>query len=186
VVRAAGTLADLPIVFDMTSGADATYIRSRVQAEAARGEVGLVIVDYLTQMGGTGDPMERVMDAVVGLHNLARDLGVSVLAVSQINRQPVQGGDPSPKLHHMAWSSDVEQKPALVMAIHHDHAHWEATGRDPTAEPDPHHATLYVRKNKGPQGACPLHYDTARLRATDPQDRDPHSAPRRTDESAPF
>lgn len=164
----------LPLVLDTTAGADTTYIQGRVMAERARREVGLVIVDYLTQMGEPGDgPMEKTMHAVKGLHDLAKSLGVCVLGISQISRDPVTRSDPEPKLHDMAWSDDVAQKPAQVTTLHHYLAHWDQTSRAKGERPDPERLGIFVRKNKGPKGPLELRFDKECLRIYDESDRAP-------------
>ena len=174
VHEAADLLENLPVVVDTTAGADTTYIRSRVLTEQSRRDVGLIIVDYLTQMGEPGDgAMEKTMNAVRGLHDLAKTLKVPVLAVSQINREPVTRSDPEPKLHHMSWSDDVAQKPAQVTTLHHYHAHWDQTGRSDTRRPDPERLGVFVRKNKGPKGPMELTFEKGCLRIYDDDDPAP-------------
>jgi replicative DNA helicase len=175
VHEAADLLQSLPIVVDTTAGADTQYIRSRILTEQARREVGLVVVDYLTQMGESGDgAMEQTMNAVKGLHDLAKSLGIPVLAVSQINRQPVSSSDPEPKLHHMSWSDDVAQKPAQVTTLHHYLAHWDQTSRNQAQRPDPERLGVFVRKNKGPKGPLELTFDKDCLRIYDEEDPEPY------------
>lgn len=181
VHRAADTLQGLPVVVDTTPGADSTYIRSRVLTEQATREVGLVIVDYLTQMGEPGDgAMEKTMNAVRGLHDLAKSLKIPILAVSQINREPVRGSDPEPKLHHMSWSDSVARKPAQVTTLLHHLAHWDQTSRSTEARPDPEKFSVFVRKNKGPKGPLELTFKKDCLRIIDQKDPQPY------DTDAPF
>jgi replicative DNA helicase len=173
VSEAADTMQDLPHVVDTTSDADSSYIRSRCLAEESDGEVGLVIVDYVTQMAERGDgAMERAMNAMGGLHALAKALNVPVVAISQVNRKPASG-DTEPQLHHLSWSDDVAQVPAQVHMLYHPHTHWEQTDRNPGGEPDEEDLFLYTRKNKGPAGATKLKFDTDTLRICDENDPAP-------------
>jgi replicative DNA helicase len=166
-------MQELPHVVDTTSDADSSYIRSRCLAEQSDEEVGLVIVDYVTQMAERGDgAMERTMNAMGGLHALAKALNVPVVAISQVNRQPA-AGDKEPQLHHLSWSDDVAQVPAQVHMLHHPHTHWEQTDRNPGGEPDEEDLFLYTRKNKGPAGATKLKFDTDTLRICDENDPAP-------------
>lgn len=173
VSEAADTMQDLPHVVDTTSDADSSYIRSRCLAEESDGAVGLVIVDYVTQMAERGDgAMERAMNAMGGLHALAKALNVPVVAISQVNRKPASG-DTEPQLHHLSWSDDVAQVPAQVHMLYHPHTHWEQTDRNPGGEPDEEDLFLYTRKNKGPAGATKLNFDTDTLRICDEDDPAP-------------
>jgi replicative DNA helicase len=173
VAEAADQIADMPLVVDTTSSADSRYIRSRCLAENSGSEVGLVVVDYVTQMSERGDgAMEQAMNAMSGLHMLAKSLDVPVVAVSQVNRKPASG-DTEPQLHHLSWSDDVAQVPAQVHMLYHPHTHWEQTDRNPGGEPDPNQLYLYTRKNKGPAGATQLRFEPETLRIYDEQDRQP-------------
>jgi replicative DNA helicase len=173
VTDAAEQMQDLPIVIDTRSDADSSYIRSRCLAEQSASEVGLVIVDYVTQMAERGDgAMEKAMNAMSGLHALAKSLDVPVVAVSQVNRKPA-AGDKEPQLHHLSWSDDVAQVPAQVHMLHHPHTHWEQTDRNPGGEPDEEDLFVFTRKNKGPAGATQLQFDTDTLRIYDENDRAP-------------
>lgn len=173
VQQAADQMSGLPLVVDTTSGADSRHIRSRCLAEEAQAEVGLVVVDYVTQMGERGDgAMEKAMNAVTGLHELAKSRNIPVVAVSQVNRKPA-AGDTEPQLHHLSWSDDLAQVPAQVHMLFHPHTHWEQTDRTPGGEPDESDLFLYTRKNKGPSGAQKLKFDPDTLRIQDPNDRAP-------------
>jgi len=175
VCDAADTIAGLPVTVETTSGADSRHIRSRCLAEDASTDVGLVIVDYVTQMGERGDgAMEKVMNAMDGLHQLAKTLSVPVVAVSQVNRKPA-AGDTEPQLHHLSWSDDVAQVPAQVHMLFHPHTHWEQTDRNPGGEPGEERLYFYTRKNKGPAGARELKFDPSTLRITDPEDPQPYA-----------
>lgn len=173
VANAADQIQNLPLVIDTTSSANSRYIRSRCLAEASDSEVGLVIVDYITQMAERGDgAMEKAMNAMSGLHSLAKSLDVPVVAVSQVNRKPA-AGDTEPQLHHLSWSDDVAQVPAQVHMLYHPHTHWEQTDRNPGGEPDERDIYLFTRKNKGPAGATKLRFEPDTLRIYDEQDPQP-------------
>ena len=185
--EAADQLQKLPIIVDTTPGADSRYMRSRVLTEQAKRDVGLIAVDYLTQMGEQGDgAMEKVMNAVTGLHNTAQETETTVLAISQINRKPMSGDDPEPKLHHMSWSDDVAQKPAQVTTLLHHLAHWDQTSRNAGGRPDPERMSLFVRKNKGPKGPLDCTFKKDCLRIVDKKDRQAYDDSPTTDDTSPF
>ncbi len=173
VVKAAGRISDLPITVDSNASADSQYIRSRVRAEQTKGEVGLVIVDYITQMAEPGDSaMEKVMSALSSLHALAKNEDIPVVVVAQINRSPLSAQSPEPQIHHLMWSDELAQKPAQVLMLHSPHAHWEQTESQHAPEPDREELYLFVRKNKGGQGVYEFKFKEDCLRVVDPKDRD--------------
>lgn len=175
VRSAAKRLQKLPITIDTSSSVDAEYIRARLQAEQSRGEVGLVIVDDIGNMHAPGadGPRDQASRSIIGLHHLAKDEDVPVLAINQINRQALSGANGYPHLHHLKWTGAAEEKTAMVMMLHHDLAHWEATERTQGKRPDPNTLRVFVRKNKGPQGEVALHFDKDTLRIKDPNDEAP-------------
>jgi replicative DNA helicase len=164
-------LKELPLTIDVQNSADVGYVRARIMAESARKPVGLVVIDYAGQMSESGtDRTEQLMQAVKGLHILAGDLDIPILLVSQVNREPSKSGDGHPQLHHLSYSDDLAKKPAMVVMLHHPLAHWDQTGRDNSAMPDPESYRVFVRKNKGPTGGIDMQFKKKMLRFIDPED----------------
>jgi len=181
VASVAGQISDLPITVDHNASADSQYIRSRVMAEQTKGDVGLIIVDYITQMAEKGDgAMEKVMRALSSLHALAKEEEVPVIVVAQINKSVFSANSPEPQIHHLMWSDELAQKPAQVLMLHSPHAHWEQTENQHTPEPDPEELFLFVRKNKGGQGVYEFEFQDDCLRVVDPKD------PNSSNDNAPF
>lgn len=114
MTQAAVDLARMPLWIDDTSSISILELRARVKKlqrdiAAGRGEqecdrLGLVAVDYMQLMQGMrqyGDSREREVSLLsAGLKQLAKDLSVPVMALSQLNRSPDKGagGDKRPKL----------------------------------------------------------------------------------------
>ncbi|NER40014.1 MAG: replicative DNA helicase [Oscillatoria sp. SIO1A7] len=84
-----GTLSELPIYIDDTPNITITEMRSkcrRLQAEY-RGELGLILLDYLQLMEGTSDNRVQELSRITrGLKGLARELNVPLIALSQLSR----------------------------------------------------------------------------------------------------
>lgn len=175
VKQAAAQVRELPLTVDTSSSVDAEYVRARLQAEQSRGEIDLVIVDDIGNMTSTGaeDQRDQASDSIIGLHHLAKDENVCVVAINQINRQALNHANGYPHLHHLKWTGAAEEKPAMVVMLHHELAHWESTDRASGQRPDPHELQVFVRKNKGPQGQVQLHMDKETLRIKDPNDQAP-------------
>ncbi|MGB7488307.1 MAG: replicative DNA helicase, partial [Phormidesmis sp.] len=87
--HAINTLSELPIFIDDTPGIGVTEIRSkarRLQAEQG-GTLGLVLIDYLQLMEGTGDNRVQELSKITrSLKGLARELNVPIIALSQLSR----------------------------------------------------------------------------------------------------
>ncbi len=87
--HAINTLSELPIFIDDTPGIGVTEIRSkarRLQAEQG-GALGLILIDYLQLMEGTGDNRVQELSKITrSLKGLARELNVPIIALSQLSR----------------------------------------------------------------------------------------------------
>jgi len=88
-----------------------------------------------------------------GLKQLAKELSLPVLALSQLNRTLEQRGDKRPILSDLRESGSIEQDADVVMFVYRDDLH------DPDS-PDAGCAELLVRKNRsGRTGMIPLRFD---------------------------
>lgn len=87
--HAINTLSELPIFIDDTPGVGVIEIRSkarRLQAEQG-GALGLILIDYLQLMEGSGDNRVQELSKITrSLKGLARELNVPIIALSQLSR----------------------------------------------------------------------------------------------------
>lgn len=118
LVEAAGMagFADLPIDICATSTQTVETIRSGVRDSARKGELGLVIVDYLQLMEGAGKDKTRaevVAGFSRGLKNLASEFRVPVIALSQLNR----AANGAPTLANLRESGAIEQDSDVVILM---------------------------------------------------------------------
>lgn len=144
LTAAAEQVAHLPLVIDDRAGITPAQIRSRVKSEQRKGEVGLVIVDYLGKVkppAGTPKNDRRVqVDAIAWAHKeLARELHVPVIAMSQLNRGLEHRADKMPMLSDLRESGGQEQDADVVVLLHR--ALTEAQG-------DPSELAMWVAKNR--------------------------------------
>lgn len=119
-----GRVADWPLVIDDRASVGVAAIRGRARDLTRRpGGLGLVIVDYL-QLVAPADykaPREQQVAGVSrGLKLMAKDLGVPVVALAQVNREPAQRGDGRPRLSDLRESGAIEADADEVLLLHHD------------------------------------------------------------------
>lgn len=140
-----------------------------------RHKVGLLVVDYLGLLRTDGKARSRyeaVTELSQGVKALARDLGVTVLCLAQLNRLAAGNGeeaDERPRLHHLRDSGSVEQDADAVVLLH-------ATG----FEGGRRTITAAIEKQRnGPLGEAKLalHGPTMRFESVSPID--PADVPRR-------
>lgn len=120
--EAMGVLADAPIFIDDTPGITINEIRTKARRLQMEHKIGMLVVDYL-QLVHPGKKVEsRVQEVQIvsqGLKNLARELKVPVLALSQLSRAiENRGGDRRPQLADLRESGSIEQDADVVMFIY--------------------------------------------------------------------
>ncbi len=127
--NAASILYKKPIFVDDSPGLTVTEIRAKCRRMRRRPGLGLVIIDYLQLMQGSGQENRQQEIAAISrsLKNLARELNVPVIALSQLNRSMEQREDKRPRLSDLRESGSLEQDADVVMFIYrHEYYHPEA------------------------------------------------------------
>ena len=127
--NAASVLYKKPIFVDDSPGLTVTEVRAKSRRMRRRPGLGLVIVDYLQLMQGSGgeNRQQEIAQISRSLKNLARELQVPILAVSQLNRSLESREDKRPRLGDLRESGAIEQDADVVMFIYrHEYYHPEA------------------------------------------------------------
>ena len=135
--NAASVLYKKPVYVDDSPGLTVTEIRAKCRRMARRQGLGLVIVDYLQLMQGSGGENRQQEIAVISrsLKNLARELSVPVLALSQLNRSLESREDKRPRLSDLRESGSLEQDADVVLFIYrHEYYQPEAIETKGVAE----------------------------------------------------
>jgi replicative DNA helicase len=122
--HAMGQLAEAPLFIDDTPGASIGEIRTKARRLKAEHGLKLVIVDYLQLIKGRNleNRVQEVSEISQGLKNLARELKVPVLALSQLNRSVEARGTKKPQLADLRESGAIEQDADVVMFIYREDA----------------------------------------------------------------
>ncbi|MBI2595153.1 replicative DNA helicase [Candidatus Daviesbacteria bacterium] len=117
--HAMGQLAEAPLFIDDTPGSSISEIRTKARRLQAEHGLRLVIVDYLQLIHGRNldNRVQEVSEISQGLKNLARELKVPVLAVSQLSRAVESRGTRRPQLADLRDSGAIEQDADVVMFI---------------------------------------------------------------------
>lgn len=113
---AAQSLEGLPVDIWSAPSADVTAVRATALVAAARGDLGLVVLDYLSLLKGNHRTVwERIADQSAALKSLAKEINAPVLCLSQFNRD-AEGERPS--LAMLRYGGSVEQDADGVIALH--------------------------------------------------------------------
>jgi replicative DNA helicase len=120
-------IADLPIAWDARSRPTVASIRTRARRMKARGGLDLVLVDYLQLLSsgteGRGDA-NRNMELTrisADLKGLAVELGVPVIALSQLSRQVESRDDKRPVMSDLRDSGSLEQDADAIAFLYREH-----------------------------------------------------------------
>jgi replicative DNA helicase len=156
---AMGKLADAPIYIDDTPGITIAEMRTKARRLQMEHGVKLLIVDYL-QLADPGRRYDnRVQEVSIisqGLKNLARELKIPVIAVSQLSRAVEHRGERKPQLADLRESGAIEQDADVVMFVYRP---------DPDMIGDVIPAKLLIAKHRnGPMGEIDLLFRGDRIR----------------------
>lgn len=123
LTEAMGDLAEAPIYIDDTPGLSILEMRTKARKLKAEKNLKILFVDYL-QLADSGRKMDSRVQEVsfisLGLKNLARELQIPVIALSQLSRSVEQRGDKKPQLSDLRESGAIEQDADVVMFIYRD------------------------------------------------------------------
>lgn len=119
---AMGELADSPLYIDDTPGVSILEMRTKARRLIAEQEVKLLVVDYLQLMRGRNleNRVQEVSEISMGLKNLARELKIPLLALSQLSRAVEHRGGNQPQLADLRESGAIEQDADVVMFLYRE------------------------------------------------------------------
>ena len=122
VVEAASKVNNLPLYFDDAPVITVTDIRAKSRRLKSAKSLDLIIVDYLQLMqSSSGDNRQQeIAEISRNLKNLARELKVPILALSQLNRAAEAREDKRPRLGDLRESGAIEQDADIVMMLYRD------------------------------------------------------------------
>jgi replicative DNA helicase len=119
--EAMGVLADSPIYIDDTPGQSILEMRTKARRLQIESGIKFLVVDYLQLAMGNGRYESRVQEVAAisqGLKNLARELRIPVLALSQLSRAIESRGEKIPQLSDLRESGSIEQDADVVMFLY--------------------------------------------------------------------
>lgn len=123
LTQAMGELSEAPIFIDDTPGTSILEMRTKARKLTIEKGLKLIIVDYL-QLATPGKRMESRVQEVSfisqSLKNLARELKVPVIALSQLSRAIEHRGEKKPQLADLRESGSIEQDADIVMFLYSD------------------------------------------------------------------
>jgi replicative DNA helicase len=138
------SLSRLPIVINDSGASTLLDIRSQCRRLKAEQGLGMIVIDYLQLMQPhvkKNSREQEISEISRGLKELAKELEVPIIALSQLNRSSESRTDKRPQLSDLRESGAIEQDADIVCLIHRPDV------TDPNS-PKKGIATLIVAKNR--------------------------------------
>jgi len=159
---AMGEMAEAPIYIDDTPGVSVLEMRTKARRAAHEQPLGLIIIDYLQLMQGSGrdkgNRVQEVSEISRGLKLLARELNVPVIALSQLSRSVESRTPQIPQLSDLRESGSIEQDADIVMFIYREAYYNPDTDRENITD------LIIAKHRNGPTGKVELYFHPERLR----------------------
>jgi replicative DNA helicase len=162
ISTAMGEMAEAPIFIDDTPGLTVLEMRTKARRQAHIHPLGLIIVDYLQLMQGSGrsdgNRVQEVSEISRGLKLIARELNVPVIALSQLSRSVESRNPQVPQLSDLRESGSIEQDADLVAFIYREAYYNPETERQNITD------LIIAKHRNGPVGTIELYFHPERLR----------------------
>jgi len=163
---AMGTLSEAPFFIDDSPGLTVTEIRAKARRLQLEENLGIIFVDYLQLIEGrksSGDinRVQEISEISRSLKNLARELNVPVVAMSQLSRAVEHRPDKRPQLSDLRESGSIEQDSDVVAFIYREDYYDDKTEKKGITE-------ILIRKHRnGPIGNVELFFNAEQMRFRD-------------------
>ncbi len=148
IADAMGQLAEGDIYIDDMPGQSAMEIRAKARRQKLEHGIDLIIVDYLQLLHSRNleNRVQEVSEISMGMKNLARELNVPVLVLSQLSRAVESRSDRIPQLSDLRESGSIEQDADIVMFLHREEMYEQNSERKGIAD------VIIAKHRNGPTG----------------------------------
>ena len=153
LVEGADIIGRSNLIIDDTPGISVSELRSKCRKYKLEHDLGIIFIDYLQLMTGSGRTESRqqeISDISRSLKAVARELSVPVVALSQLSRAVEQRPDHRPMLSDLRESGAIEQDADVVMFIYRDDYYHKDTEKKGIAEIN------IAKQRNGPIGVVEL------------------------------
>ncbi|QMI49974.1 replicative DNA helicase [Burkholderia sp. MBR-1] len=154
LTHAVTLISEARIFIDETGGLNPMELRARARRLTRQcGKLGLIIVDYLQLMSGSSTGENRateISEVSRALKNLAKELDVPVIALSQLNRGLEQRANKRPVMSDLRESGAIEQDADVILFIYRDEVYNPDSAERGTAE------VIIGKQRNGPIGPVRL------------------------------
>jgi replicative DNA helicase len=153
LTSAAAKLSEAPIYIDDTPGISVLELKAKARRLKSQFDIKLVILDYMQLMQGTGSSENRqqeISEISRSLKELARELNVPLIAISQLSRAVESRTDHRPQLSDLRESGAIEQDADVVVLLLREEYY------NPTEENRGKAEVIIAKQRNGPIGSLTL------------------------------
>ncbi len=159
---AMGALSETKILIDDTPSVTVSDMRTKARRESHKTPLGLIIVDYLQLMSGgsrfgkSDNRVQEITEISRGLKQVARELNVPLIALSQLSRSVESRSPQIPQLSDLRESGSIEQDADIVAFLYREDYYNPETDRKNILD-------ILIKKHRhGPVGGIELYFDRER------------------------
>lgn len=148
---AMGDLSEGSIFIDDTPGLSILELKAKARRLKSQHDIQLIVIDYMQLMEAPRVESRQQEISVIsrGLKSLARELGIPVIAVSQLNRSVESREGNKPRMSDLRESGSIEQDADVIMLLYREEYY--------NPEKNPNVAEIIVAKQRnGPTGSVSL------------------------------
>jgi replicative DNA helicase len=174
-IETSRNIYNLPLFIDETPAITIATLSNRARRIKRLFGVSLIVVDYIQLMRGgnlnrNDGRVQEISEITQGLKALAKELGVPVLALSQLSRAVEQRDDKQPQLADLRESGSIEQDADVVMFVYREayylerkqpklgsieHAEWQSKMNDVNGLAD----IILGKQRHGPTGTVKVQFE---------------------------
>jgi replicative DNA helicase len=176
LVRVSRELESMPFFIDQTGGISIAQLAARARRLKRQHDLGVIIVDYLQLLSGSSNNsnanrVQEITEITTGLKALAKELGVPIIALSQLSRQVEQRDDKRPQLADLRESGSIEQDADVVLFLFREEYYLERKKPDEGEQEamikwqdkmDKVHGmaeVIIAKQRHGPTGTVPVQFN---------------------------
>lgn len=172
----------IPLFIDETGGISIAQLAARARRLKRQRGLDVLIIDYIQLMQGSnknhGNRVQEVTEITTGLKALAKELGVPIIALSQLSRQVENRDDKRPQLSDLRESGSIEQDADVVLFVYREEYYirnkepkegteewfkWDAELREATGKAE----IIIAKQRHGPTGSAKLGFQAQFTRFSD-------------------
>ncbi len=172
LVACSQMMQNIPLYIDQTGGISIAQLSARARRLKRQRGLDLIIIDYIQLMTGSSkrgneNRVQEITEITTGLKALGKELGVPVIALSQLSRQVESRDDKRPQLSDLRESGSIEQDADVVLFVFREeyylknkepkpgtleYTQWETEMNEARGKAE----VIIAKQRHGPTGTVPM------------------------------